>query len=83
MSNIRDLQKLRGQRNIHIYNNTLYLNANPETRTNFYEQFMETKPITTRPFKKFEKESDEIKNKVKAQFHRRGGSIATPGMIEK
>lgn len=41
MSNIRDLQKLRGTKNSSVFAQTNYpSNLNPESRKSYYEQFL-------------------------------------------
>jgi hypothetical protein len=48
MSNIRDLQKLRGTKNISVFAQTAYSHPlNPENRKSYYDHFLERTPILT------------------------------------
>jgi len=48
MSNIRDLQKLRGTKNVSVFAQTAYSNPlNPENRKSYYDHFLERSPILT------------------------------------
>lgn len=78
MSNIRDLQKLRGIKNQSVFAQTNYHpQLNPESRKSQYDHFLERTPIlTSRSPKKYYKETeDSSKSPSRIQIHRRGGSF--------
>ena len=78
MSNIRDLQKLRGNKNMSIFAQTAYQqHLNPETKKAFYDHFLERSPVlTTRsPRKQYKETEDHSKSPSRIQMHRRGGSF--------
>jgi hypothetical protein len=60
MSNIRDLQKLRGNKNMSIFAQTAYQShLNPEHKKSFYDNFIERSPIlTTRSPRKHYREAE-------------------------
>lgn len=84
MSNIRDLQKLRGHKNINVLAQTHYKNINPEKQQHHFEYFKEPSVVlTSRSPKKYQQEGEEVKSPTKISFHRRGGSFGTPSPLLK
>jgi hypothetical protein len=84
MSNIRDLQKLRGNKNIYLLAQTQYKNVNPEKYQQNFDFFKEQNlMLTSRSPKKQNRESDESKSPLKINTHRRGGSIGSPSPMLK
>jgi hypothetical protein len=77
MSNIRDLQRLRGTKNQSAFAQTNYnQNLNPESRKSYYEQFLERTPIlTSRSPKKHYKETEDTSRSPGKAIHRRGNSF--------
>ena len=78
MSNIRDLQKLRGNKNISIFAQTTYHSQlNPESKKAFYDNFLERSPVLTNrsPRKNYKETEDHSKSPSRLQMHRRGGSF--------
>jgi hypothetical protein len=77
MSNIRDLQKLRGAKNQSVFAQTNYNpNLNPENKKSYYEQFIERTPVlTTRSPKKYYKETEDSSKSPGKASHRRGVSF--------
>lgn len=48
MSNIRDLQKLRGTKNMSVFAQTAYQShLNPEQKRAFYDNYLDRSPILT------------------------------------
>ena len=77
MSNIRDLQKLRGTKNISVFAQTAYNQTpNPENKY-LYDNFLERSPIlsTRSPRKQYREAEDKNKSPSRMQIHKRGGSF--------
>lgn len=86
MSNIRDLQKLRGTKNLSVLAQTNFnQNLNPESRKSYYDTYLERSPmLTTRSPRKYYKETeDSSRSPAKTPFHRRGGSFGLTPNDEK
>lgn len=78
MSNIRDLQRLRGTKNQSVFAQTNYpMNLNPEGRISYYEHFHERTPaLTSRSPKKSYKETEDTRQSPsKNSTHKRGISF--------
>ena len=85
MSNIRDLQKLRGTKNISVFAQTAYNHhLNPEHKKAYYDNFIEKTPVlTTRSPKKYIRETeDHSKSPSRLQIHRRGASFGAGNLQE-
>jgi hypothetical protein len=86
MSNIRDLQKLRGTKNMSVFAQTAYQShLNPEQKKAFYDNYLERSPILTMrsPRKLYKEVDDSSKSPSRLQMHRRGGSFGIPSQEEK
>ena len=78
MSNIRDLQKLRGTKNLSVLAQTGYnQQMNPEHKKSFYDNYLERSPIlsTRSPRKLYKEDEDNRQSPSRIQMHRRGGSF--------
>ncbi len=78
MSNIRDLQKLRGTKNLSVLAQTAYNHQlNPEQKRAFYDNYLDRSPVLTNrsPRKLYKELEDGSKSPSRLQIHRRGGSF--------